>query len=69
MVIEIAVVATGWALGGTLGVATVLYAVAIGPLVQVLLPHLSVALQGPPTPACVVSNASQPAAGSDMTAH
>jgi uncharacterized membrane protein YczE len=41
-VIEIAVVASGWALGGTLGVATVLYALAIGPLVQMLLPRLTV---------------------------
>jgi uncharacterized membrane protein YczE len=40
--IEVAVVATGWLLGGTLGVATVLYAVAIGPLVQPLLPRLTV---------------------------
>jgi uncharacterized membrane protein YczE len=39
--IEIAVVATGWALGGTLGVSTVLYALAIGPLVQLLLPRLT----------------------------
>ncbi|MCU1611919.1 MAG: hypothetical protein JWM45_3835 [Pseudonocardiales bacterium] len=41
-VIEIAVVASGWALGGTLGVATVLYTLAIGPLVQILLPRLTV---------------------------
>ncbi|WRL67254.1 hypothetical protein U6N30_31745 [Blastococcus brunescens] len=40
--IEVAVVACGWLLGGTLGLGTVLYAVAIGPLVQVLLPGLSV---------------------------
>ena len=39
--IEVAVVASGWLLGGTLGVATVVYALAIGPLVQVLLPRLS----------------------------
>ena len=39
--IEVAVVATGWLLGGTLGIGTVVYAVAIGPLVQVLLPRLS----------------------------
>jgi uncharacterized membrane protein YczE len=39
--IEIAVVATGWALGGSLGVSTVLYALAIGPLVQLLLPSLT----------------------------
>jgi uncharacterized membrane protein YczE len=40
--IEVTVVAAGWLLGGTLGVATVLYAVAIGPLVQPLLPRLTV---------------------------
>ena len=40
--IEVVVVATGWLLGGTLGVATVLYAVAIGPLVQPLLPRLTI---------------------------
>jgi uncharacterized membrane protein YczE len=42
--IEILVVATGWALGGTLGLGTLLYAVAIGPLVQLLLPWLSLSL-------------------------
>ncbi|MEU5889624.1 hypothetical protein ABZ835_22715 [Streptomyces sp. NPDC047461] len=35
--VEIAVVATGFALGGTIGVGTVLYAVSIGPLVQLFL--------------------------------
>jgi uncharacterized membrane protein YczE len=40
--IEVVVVAIGWLLGGTLGVATVLYALAIGPLVQLLLPRLTV---------------------------
>lgn len=45
--IEVAVVAVGWLLGGTLGVVTVLYAVAIGPLVHALLPRLSVALPAP----------------------
>jgi uncharacterized membrane protein YczE len=40
--IEVVVVASGWLLGGTLGVATVLYALAIGPLVQPLLPRLTV---------------------------
>jgi uncharacterized membrane protein YczE len=39
--IEAAVVAIGWMFGGTLGLGTVLYAVAIGPLVQLLLPRLS----------------------------
>jgi uncharacterized membrane protein YczE len=40
--IEVVVVLAGWALGGTLGVVTVVYAVAIGPLVHVLLPRLAV---------------------------
>ena len=44
--IEVAVVATGWLLGGTLGLGTVVYALAIGPLVQVLLPRLSLAEGG-----------------------
>lgn len=40
--IEAAVVLVGWILGGTVGVGTVIYALAIGPLVQSLLPRLSV---------------------------
>jgi uncharacterized membrane protein YczE len=44
--IEVVVVATGWLLGGTLGAATVLYALAIGPLVQPLLPVFTVAAGG-----------------------
>jgi uncharacterized membrane protein YczE len=47
--LEVAVVATGWLLGGTLGLGTVLYAVAIGPLVQVLLPRLSLSPAARPT--------------------
>ncbi|MFM9539809.1 YczE/YyaS/YitT family protein [Streptomyces turgidiscabies] len=35
--IEVAVVATGFALGGTVGIGTVLYALAIGPLAQLFL--------------------------------
>ncbi|WP_448621674.1 membrane protein YczE [Geodermatophilus sp. URMC 65] len=46
--IEVAVVTLGWLLGGTLGVATVLYALAIGPLVHALLPRLSVDLRRAP---------------------
>ncbi|GAA3981815.1 hypothetical protein FOF52_03755 [Thermobifida alba] len=38
--IEVAVVAAGFALGGTVGVGTLLFAVAIGPLTQVFLPIL-----------------------------
>ena len=44
--IEVVVVLVGVALGGTLGVATVVYALAIGPLVQALLPRLVVARPG-----------------------
>jgi uncharacterized membrane protein YczE len=38
--IEVAVVAAGWLLGGNFGAGTLLYALAIGPLVQPLLPLL-----------------------------
>ncbi|MBC8093023.1 MAG: hypothetical protein H7Y15_14000 [Pseudonocardia sp.] len=40
--IEISVLAIGWCLGGTVGVGTVLYALAIGPLTQAFLPFLVV---------------------------
>jgi uncharacterized membrane protein YczE len=36
--IEVTVLSTGWLLGGTIGVGTVLYALAIGPLTQAVLP-------------------------------
>ena len=42
--IEVAVVAAGWLLGGVLGVATVAYAVLIGPLTQTFLPLVIVPL-------------------------
>jgi uncharacterized membrane protein YczE len=38
--IELAVLAAGWLLGGTVGVGTVLYALAIGPLAQYFIPRL-----------------------------
>ncbi len=44
--IELAVVASGWLLGGTLGVGTALYAVSIGPLVQPLLRPFTVGSTG-----------------------
>jgi uncharacterized membrane protein YczE len=40
--IEVTVLAAGWLLGGSVGVGTVLYALAIGPLVQLLLPRFMV---------------------------
>lgn len=45
--IEVAVLATGWALGGTVGVGTVLYALAIGPLAHIFVPLFA---HGRPTP-------------------
>jgi uncharacterized membrane protein YczE len=39
--IELTVLATGWLLGGTVGVGTVVYALAIGPLTQAFLPHVT----------------------------
>ena len=36
--LELAVIAVGWLLGGIVGVGTIVYALAIGPLVQLLLP-------------------------------
>ena len=40
--IEVTVLAAGAALGGTVGIGTVVYALGIGPLVHVLLPALTV---------------------------
>lgn len=47
--IELVVVALGWALGGNVGWATLAYALAIGPIVHVLLPRLM--LPAGPVPA------------------
>ncbi|WP_433386608.1 YczE/YyaS/YitT family protein [Micromonospora sp. KLBMP9576] len=48
-VIEVVVLALGWLLGGTVGVGTVAYALAIGPLTQFFLPLFTV--PGPRRPA------------------
>ncbi|MBA2768785.1 MAG: hypothetical protein H0U35_06590 [Sporichthyaceae bacterium] len=40
--IELTVLAAGWLLGGTVGVGTVAYALAIGPLAHVLLPLFAI---------------------------
>ncbi|OZM70316.1 hypothetical protein CFN78_25660 [Amycolatopsis antarctica] len=39
--IELTALAGGWALGGTFGVGTVLYALAIGPMIQAFLPMVT----------------------------
>ncbi|WP_433042970.1 YczE/YyaS/YitT family protein [Dactylosporangium sp. CS-033363] len=38
--IELTVLAAGWLLGGSVGIGTVLYAVAIGPLTHIAIPRL-----------------------------
>jgi uncharacterized membrane protein YczE len=48
--LEVFVVIIGWLLGGVVGIGTVLYAVAIGPLVQLMLPRFIVELPGPTKP-------------------
>ncbi|MEO6712037.1 MAG: hypothetical protein ABIM89_01250 [Mycobacteriales bacterium] len=40
--VEVAVLAIGWALGGNVGIGTIVYAAGIGPLVHLLLPPLIV---------------------------
>ena len=50
--IELTVLAAGIALGGTAGIGTVLYALAIGPLAHVFVPALTTA---PPTAAAVAA--------------
>lgn len=40
--IEVTVLALGWLLGGTVGLGTVLFALAIGPLTQLFLPRLTI---------------------------
>lgn len=41
--IELTVLAAGWLLGGKVGIGTVVYALAIGPIVQSMLPFFKVA--------------------------
>ena len=43
-VLEVTIVAIGWLLGGVVGIGTVVYAVAIGPLVQLFMPLVEVRL-------------------------
>jgi uncharacterized membrane protein YczE len=59
--IEVTVLTAGWLLGGTVGWATLLYAVAIGPLAHVFIPLFSV--RGPVTETV----APQPAPAADAT--
>jgi uncharacterized membrane protein YczE len=54
--IEVAVLLAGWLLGGTVGLGTLLYAAAIGPLAHYFIPKLTV------TPKASPSKASPPTA-------
>jgi uncharacterized membrane protein YczE len=45
--LEVTVLAAGWALGGTVGIGTVLFALLIGPLAQIFLPMFEVAKREP----------------------
>lgn len=56
--IEIAVVAVGWMLGGSIGLGTILYAISIGPLVHVFLPMFTI--RKPETPPAVEAPAHSP---------
>jgi uncharacterized membrane protein YczE len=47
--LEMTVLVTGWLLGGTVGVGTLLYAVSIGPLAHVFIPLLSPGGRSAPT--------------------
>ena len=53
--IELTVLAVGWRLGGTVGVGTVAYAVAIGPLAHIFIPRLAIR----PAPPVVSASALQ----------
>ena len=46
--IEVTVLVAGWLLGGNVGVGTVVYALAVGPLVQLFLPWVIVPLRTDP---------------------
>ena len=52
--IEVSVLVVGWLLGGVVGLGTVLYAVLIGPLVQVFLPMFTVRLPAPASESATV---------------
>jgi uncharacterized membrane protein YczE len=51
--IEVTVLTLGWLMGGAFGVGTVLYALAIGPLIQFFLPWFKITAAQKPLPAAV----------------
>jgi len=59
--IEVTVLGVGWALGGVVGVGTIAYAALIGPIVQLVLPLVTVALPQPTLASANGSTTSAPA--------
>jgi len=59
--LEVTVLAAGWALGGTVGIGTVLFALTIGPLAQIFLPLFDTAARREPAPAAGPVAAATPA--------
>ena len=62
--IELSVLALGWALGGAIGVGTVAYALAIGPLTHLLLPRLTLASPAAASPVPAAPAPASPAPAS-----
>ena len=54
--IEVAVVAIGFLLGGTLGIGTVLYAVGVGPLIQLFVRRTRLAANLTPAAPSAIEN-------------
>lgn len=59
--LELTVLAIGWLMGGIVGVGTIAYAMAIGPLVQAFLPRCIIALDLPVSAPTDSEPAAQPA--------
>lgn len=53
--IELAALAAGWALGGSIGIGTAAFALTIGPIVHVCLPRLEVGSAAPTVIACTAA--------------
>jgi len=63
--LELTVFATGWILGGSVGVGTVVYALGIGPIAHIAIPRLAIAKPTePPAPAQPATGAAALAEGS-----
>jgi uncharacterized membrane protein YczE len=58
--IEVTVLIAGWALGGTVGVGTVIYALSIGPLVHITLPRFELAERARRAPAAPPASRTPP---------